>query len=72
MQDGKPYILSCEAGHTAQDARAQGYTVAAKTTFRSKEDFDFYDKECSAHKALRAIAASKSQGSMMVYFQSVV
>ena len=71
-QDQKPYIVAAEAGPTVPDKRNQGFNVAAKTTFASMEDFEFYDKECSAHKELRSYAASVNQGSMMVYFQSVV
>ena len=72
MQDGKPYIVAVEAGQTKDDARNQGYTVCAKSTFASMEDFDYYDKTCEAHKKIRAFAASVNQGSMMVFFQSVV
>lgn len=72
MQDGKPYIVAVEAGPTKDDARNQGYTVCAKSTFKSQEDFDFYDKTCTAHAEIRKFAASVHQGVMMVYFSSVV
>ncbi|KAK3115290.1 hypothetical protein LTR53_005513 [Teratosphaeriaceae sp. CCFEE 6253] len=72
VKDGKPYIMSVEAGQTKEDARNQGFTVCAKSTFSSMEDFEYYDKTCEAHKKIRAFAASVNQGSMMVFFQSVV
>lgn len=71
MKDGQPYIVGCEAGYTLPDSRNQGYNIAAKTTFASLEDFEFFDKQCSAHLELRTFAKSVNQGSMMVYFQSV-
>jgi hypothetical protein len=55
-QDGKPYILYLSAGATADDPRAQGYTVAAKTEFASLEDMRFYDEGCPAHSRLKAAA----------------
>jgi hypothetical protein len=61
-----------KAGRTFQDQRAQGYTVAVMSTFASKEDFEYYDKECEAHKELKAFAGSVHQGNLMVYFQSVL
>jgi hypothetical protein len=68
-QDGKPYILSLEAGLTYDDARSQGYTLVAKTMFKNKEDFDYYDTECEAHKILKAKAKSLDvQGVLMIYF----
>ncbi|KAH7346954.1 stress responsive A/B barrel domain-containing protein [Pyrenochaeta sp. MPI-SDFR-AT-0127] len=66
---GEAYILSVEAGITQQDQRAQGYTIVATSTFKSKEDFDYYDKECKAHDELRTFARSVQQGFCMVYFE---
>ncbi|GAM89104.1 hypothetical protein ANO11243_071390 [Dothideomycetidae sp. 11243] len=71
-KQGEPYIISAEAGRIVQDPRNQGFNIAAKTTFASMDDFEFYDKQCPAHKSLRSYAASVNQGSMMVFFQSVV
>ena len=64
--------MAVEAGQVEDDARNQGYTVCAKSTFASFEDFEYYDKSCTGHKEIRAFAASVTQGSMMVYFTSVV
>jgi hypothetical protein len=68
MQDGQQYIIAVEAGITQQDQRAQGYTLAATTTFKSQEDFEYYDKECKAHLELKTFARSVAQGLCMVYF----
>jgi hypothetical protein len=36
--------------------------------FKNKEDFEFYDKECEAHKEMKAKAKNLDvQGMMMVY-----
>ncbi len=70
-QDGKPYILSIRAGHAFPDQRAQGYTVAIVSVFASKEDMEYYDNECEAHKALKAVAKEVHQGIMTVYFESL-
>ena len=68
-QDGAPYILSLEAGPAEHDARSQGYTFVTKTVFKNKEDFDYYDTQCEAHKELKTKAKSLDiQGVMMVYF----
>jgi hypothetical protein len=71
-QDGSPYIVSVKAGKTFADQRAQGYTIAVMTTFASKEDFEYYDTACEAHKELKAFAASVHQGNLMVYFHSAL
>ncbi|PNS17342.1 hypothetical protein CAC42_7025 [Sphaceloma murrayae] len=72
LKDGKTYIVSVKAGHTESDNRNQGFTIVANTTFASQEDFEYYDKYCEAHKALREFAKTVHQGSMMVYYRSVV
>lgn len=72
-QDGKPYILSLEAGPTYEDARNQGYTLVAKTVFKNIEDFEYYDKECQAHKEFKAKGKTLDvQGMMMVFFSPSV
>lgn len=71
-QDGKPYIVSAKAGYTENDPRNQGFNIVANTTFASMADFEFYDKDCEAHKVIREFAKSVHQGVMMVYFKSVL
>ncbi|KAF4548712.1 Hypothetical protein D9617_26g079270 [Elsinoe fawcettii] len=72
VKDGKPYIIAAKAGRTEEDQRNQGYTIVAQTTFSSKEDFEYYDKQCEAHGEIRKFAGSVHQGVMMAYFKSVV
>lgn len=57
-QDGKPYIPYLCAGRALEDDRSKGYTVVAKSEFETLEDMRFYDRECSAHAALRKTAAT--------------
>ena len=44
------------AGSAADESRAHGYTVAAKTEFASLDDMRYYDEVCPAHKVLKAAA----------------
>src|SRR6187402_1458833 len=68
-QDGKPYILSLEAGPLFDDVRSQGFTYAAKSEFASKEDMAYYDTDCEAHATLKAGAKDFGiHGMMMVYY----
>jgi hypothetical protein len=71
IQEGKPYILSVNAGPAFEDQRSQGYTVAVVSVFSSKEDMVYYGNECEAHKSLKAVAKVVHQGMMMVYFESI-
>jgi len=43
------------ANPTKDDPRRQGYTMVARTVFKSKEDMDFYDNECEAHIVIKAL-----------------
>ena len=72
LKDGKPYILSATVGPTFDDARNQGFTLAAYTTFATVEDMKFYDDECTGHAALKAVAKTVHKGAMMVYFQNAL
>ncbi|KFY89443.1 hypothetical protein V500_05682 [Pseudogymnoascus sp. VKM F-4518 (FW-2643)] len=72
VKDGKPYILACEAGHAGQEPRAQGWTLAVKSTFASKGDMDYYDNECEAHKALKAVVSGIRTDVMTVWFESAL
>lgn len=64
--------MRIEAGKTEDDVRNQGYTICAKSTFESMEDFHYYDKDCPAHAEIRSLAQSVHKGVMMVYYKSVV
>ncbi|TPX17786.1 uncharacterized protein E0L32_002887 [Thyridium curvatum] len=72
LKDGKPYILSVEAGLPFEDKRAQGYTVSVITKFASKADFDYYDTECAAHAELKEFAKTAHEGVMMVFFENAL
>jgi len=73
-KDGKPYLVSLDVGRTAaaSDPRAQGWTLVANTIFNSKEDMEYWDKDCEAHRELRKIATPLHQGVMTVYFESPI
>ncbi|PVH76623.1 hypothetical protein DL98DRAFT_425264 [Cadophora sp. DSE1049] len=72
LKDGKPYIKSVDVGTAQEDQRAQGFTIAAISTFSSLEDMHFYDSGCTAHQKLRDFAKTVNQGSCMVYFNSIL
>ena len=73
QQDGKPYILRCVAGPAVADARSQGYTLGAQTTFASIEDMRYYDEQCEAHAALKAVAKGKVEPPpLMVCFDNAI
>jgi Stress responsive A/B Barrel Domain len=71
-QDGKPYILACQAGQVGPDPRSKGWSIAAKTRFQSKADMDYYDNECEAHKQLKMVAKPLAEDVMTVWFVDVV
>ena len=55
------------------DARNQGYSLAAQTTFSSLEDMKYYDEQCEAHAALKAVAKDKVEPPpLMVFFEGGV
>ncbi|KAH9882673.1 hypothetical protein J1614_000909 [Plenodomus biglobosus] len=68
LKNGQPYIVSVEAGQTQQDARAQGYTVAATAVFANEEDMRFYDEECTTHTAMKEAAKGFVEDAIVVYF----
>ncbi|KZL67169.1 stress responsive A/B barrel domain-containing protein [Colletotrichum tofieldiae] len=72
LKGGKPYIVSVKAGLAVADQRAQGFTIAAVSTFASKEDMDYYDNGCATHQELKSIAKGSHQGFAMVFFQDQV
>ncbi|KIN01562.1 hypothetical protein OIDMADRAFT_19345 [Oidiodendron maius Zn] len=52
-KDGKPYILSLEAGPAYEDARSNGFTFVAKSEFSNLDDMKYYDTDCTAHSTLK-------------------
>lgn len=71
-QDGKPYILACEGGEAAPEPRAKGWTIAVKCTFASKEDMDYYDNECEAHREVKVLAKPLVEDLLAVWFEDVL
>jgi len=73
IKDGKPYILSLVAGQAIEDARSQGYTLVAKSEFKSLEDMKYYDDGCEAHQTLKAGAKTLGvEGVLTVYYPPAV
>ncbi|OAP64991.1 hypothetical protein AYL99_00963 [Fonsecaea erecta] len=72
QKDGQPYIVSNEATRVinSSEERSQGYTVIAVTTFKSREDVDFYDKGCAAHKKLREFITPRRTGFATLHYES--
>ncbi|KAJ2905983.1 Stress responsive A/B Barrel domain-containing protein [Zalerion maritima] len=69
QKDGKPYILSMNAGPAMDDPRSQGVTVVSKTEFTSLDDMKYYEEECAAHKELKKFnQANQIAKPMTVYF----
>ncbi|KAH7409531.1 hypothetical protein BKA64DRAFT_399601 [Cadophora sp. MPI-SDFR-AT-0126] len=72
-KDNKPYILSLQAGPAHDDVRSQGYTLIAKSEFKSLEDMKFYDEGCEAHQVLKTgVKTLGVEGIMTVYFHPEV
>ncbi|KAF2753886.1 hypothetical protein EJ05DRAFT_479909 [Pseudovirgaria hyperparasitica] len=70
LKDDQPYILRAYAQRTYPEARNQGFSICAHTSFASLEDFEYYDKECAVHKALKAVVGPKQSGMMMMYMDA--
>ncbi|KAK6532116.1 hypothetical protein TWF694_003278 [Orbilia ellipsospora] len=68
QKDGKPYIVSLSAKKTKDDPRRKGYTLCAISVFKSLDDMNYYDTDCAAHKALKAVAAGKLEEMPMTVF----
>ncbi|KAK6343809.1 hypothetical protein TWF696_007470 [Orbilia brochopaga] len=70
QKDGKPYILSLSAGKTKDDPRSKGFNLCAISVFANMDDMNYYDTECAAHKALKAVASDKLVDIMTVIMES--
>ena len=71
-KDGKPYILNAAVGQSFPDPRNKGYTISVKTTFASMEDMKYYDNDCEAHKALKAVAGPLKEDVLTTFYESVL
>lgn len=72
VKDAKPYILSTAVGKSFPDPRNKGFNLSVKTTFASLDDMKYYDSECEAHKALKAVAGPVREDFLMTYYESVL
>lgn len=55
-QNGEPYVVSNAARKVLNTSSplSEGYTVMSQSIFKNHSDHDFYDRECTAHKKLKA------------------
>ena len=65
-----PFLTSLVS--SSKEDRAQGWTLAVKSTFASKADMDYYDSECEAHKELKKVTASIRTDIVTVWFESAL
>ncbi|PMD61212.1 stress responsive A/B barrel domain protein [Hyaloscypha bicolor E] len=71
QKDGKPYILSMQAGRTSAHVKIdQGYTLVGKTVFKSMEDVEYYIDGCEAHQAFKVYLKENAtpEGLMSICF----
>lgn len=71
-QDGKPYIVSAAVGKSIPDPRNKGFNLSVKTTFASLEDMQYYDQECEAHKALKAVVGAVREEVLSTYYENIL
>ena len=64
--------MALDAGrvYNNEEARAQGYSIAVESMFASRDDVRYYDTQCEAHKALKAVATPRHSGVLTVLFES--
>lgn len=72
QKDGAPYIVANEASRiiNSSDERSQGYTLVGATTFKSREDVEYYDNECPSHRKLREFIAPRRTGAAVLHYES--
>jgi hypothetical protein len=58
-QNGEPYIVSNAARKALNTSSplSEGYTIMSQSIFKNHSDHDFYDRECTAHKKLKACSS---------------
>jgi hypothetical protein len=57
---------------TYDDPRNQGYNFVARTVFESKADMDYYDNDCAAHGAIKAMLKGKVGGPPLVVYMDAM
>ena len=62
VKDGKPYIVSNVARRitNTDSPLSEGFTISSQSIFKNREDHEFYDKECPAHKELKVRYCSEA------------
>lgn len=70
-QDGKPYILSMEAGPAGGHVKDQGFTFVTKSVFQNASDMKFYEDECPGHQEYKGFLKKHAPvtGLQMVCFE---
>ncbi|KXT02606.1 hypothetical protein AC578_10700 [Pseudocercospora eumusae] len=55
-RNGEPYIVSNVSRRVLNTGSplSEGFTIVSQSIFKNHDDHDFYDKECEAHKELKA------------------
>ncbi|KAJ5123672.1 hypothetical protein N7448_009769 [Penicillium atrosanguineum] len=71
-KDGKPYIVAAAVGQSFDDPRNKGFNISVKTTFASMEDMKYYDTECEAHKALKAVAGPVKEDVLTTFYENIL
>ncbi|KAJ5476275.1 hypothetical protein N7475_002004 [Penicillium sp. IBT 31633x] len=71
-KDGKPYIVAAAVGASIPDPRNKGYNLSVKTTFASLEDMQYYDADCEAHKALKAVAGPVKEEVLTTFYENIL
>jgi len=61
QQNGEPYIVSNAARKVLNTSSplSEGYTIMSQSIFKNHSDHDFYDRECTAHKKLKACGSQQ-------------
>ncbi|KAA8648767.1 hypothetical protein EYZ11_004915 [Aspergillus tanneri] len=72
VKDGKPYIIQLAVGLSVPDPRNKGFNVSVKATFASLEDMQYYDEQCEAHKALKAVAGPAKEDAVTTFFENIL
>jgi len=73
-KNGKPYIISMEAGVAGGHVKDQGFTLVTKSVFRDTSDMKFYEDECLGHQAYQMFLKKYAPVArlQMVCFEPVV
>lgn len=66
LQNGEPYIVSNAARKVLNTSSplSEGYTIMSQSIFKNYSDHDFYDRECTAHKKLKACGSQQHRKSV--------